>query len=133
MVAQTSERLFPSLPDGEADAVFRALADGTRRDIVRRTLTSEQSISALAERYAMSFAAVQKHVAVLDRCGLVTKRRRGKEQLIRARIEAVAQASRLLLEYERIWRDRVGRIDALLAEDRAERASGDLSTTTGHP
>jgi DNA-binding transcriptional ArsR family regulator len=110
-------RPLPPLDDSAADAVFRALADSTRRDIVRRTLTGEQSISTLAERYDMSFAAVQKHIAVLDRCGLVAKRRRGKEQLVGARIETVERASHLLGEFEQLWRERLGRIDALLASD----------------
>ncbi|MCS5713458.1 helix-turn-helix domain-containing protein [Herbiconiux sp. CPCC 205716] len=107
----------------DADAVFRALADGTRRDILRRTLGGEHSISALAERYEMSFAAVQKHVAVLDRCGLIEKQRFGKEQLVRARVERIAQASGLLAEFEQLWRDRVGRIDLLIASDYSAEAS----------
>lgn len=122
------------LDDADADAVFRALADGTRRDILRRTLTGPQSISALAGRYEMSFAAVQKHVTVLDRCGLVEKQRFGKEQLVHARVERIAQASGLLAEFERLWRDRVGRIDLLLEGEPPERASDDATNgTTTHP
>jgi len=98
-----------------ADALFHALADRTRRDILRRVLAGEYSISALAHDYAMSFAAVQKHVAVLERAGLVTKRRRGREQLASGEVEAVRSVAALLIELEQIWRGRVGRIDALLA------------------
>lgn len=125
---QTPAPARPRFTEGEADAVFRALADSTRRDIVRRTLGGEQSISTLAERYAMSFAAVQKHVAVLDRCGLVEKQRRGKEQLVRARADTLRRAQELLGEYERLWHDRIGRIDALLADD-PQRSESDAPPT----
>jgi DNA-binding transcriptional ArsR family regulator len=101
----------------QADALFHALADHTRRDILRRVLAGEHSVSALAQNYAMSFAAVQKHVAVLERAGLVTKRRRGREQLASGEVEAVRSVAALLSELEQIWRGRVVRIDALLAAD----------------
>ncbi len=105
------------LADRQAvDRIFGALADGTRRDIVTRVLAEPASVSALAQRYAMSFAAVQKHVAVLERAGLVTKARRGREQLVSGDVEAVRAASRLLERYEDIWRSRVDRIAGLLDE-----------------
>ena len=100
-----------------ADALFHALADRTRRDILRRVLAGEHSVSALAQNYAMSFAAVQKHVAVLERAGLVTKRRHGREQLASGEVEAVRSVAALLSELDQIWRGRVVRIDALLAAD----------------
>lgn len=101
----------------EVDRLFRALADGTRRDIVRRTLTREASVSELAASYEMSFAAVQKHVAVLERAGLVTKHPQGRERLVRGNPEAIRKAQALLDRYEDIWRGRVERLDALLADD----------------
>jgi DNA-binding transcriptional ArsR family regulator len=103
----------------DIDRVFRALADSTRRDIVARVLEREQSVSELAARYEMSFAAVQKHVAVLERAELVRKRRSGREQLVRGEVASLRRASRLLEEYERLWRDRVDRIADVLAEDGA--------------
>ncbi|GAC50590.1 ArsR/SmtB family transcription factor [Gordonia aichiensis] len=103
--------------EDRADALFHALADRTRRDIVRRVLTREQSVSTLAADYDMSFAAVQKHVAVLERCGLLTKRRRGREQLASGDVEAVRAVSDMLDELEQVWRGRVDRIDALLTTD----------------
>ncbi len=100
-----------------ADRTFHALADGTRRDILRRTLTAELSVSAIAVEYPMSFAAVQKHVAVLERAGLVAKRRRGREQLVRAEPGALRRAGALLAELESRWRGRVDRMDGLLGTD----------------
>ena len=103
-----------------ADAVnrlFQALADATRRDIVARVLVAEYSVSGLAELYDMSFAAVQKHVAVVERASLVTKEKRGREQIVRGEVEGVQRARRLLDDYERIWRQRVARIEDILAED----------------
>lgn len=105
------------LTDDEIDRVFRALADATRRDILRRTLTAEQSVSELAAVYDMSFAAVQKHVAVLEAAELVLKRAEGRERRVRAHPETIARARRLLDSYERLWRGRIDRLDALLAEE----------------
>lgn len=104
------------LSDAEVDRLFHALADATRRDIVRRVLDVEQSISDLARRYPMSMTAVQKHVAVLEGAGLVAKRRHGREQRVVGRVEALQLAQELLDTYERLWRDRIDRIGELLAE-----------------
>ena len=103
------------LSDDEVDRLFHALADATRRDIVRRVLDGEQSISDLARRYPMSMTAVQKHVVVLEGAGLVAKRRHGREQRVVGRVEALQQAQELLDAYERLWRDRFDRIGELLA------------------
>ena len=100
----------------EVDGIFAALADPTRRDIVARVLRQDASVSALAERYAMSFAAVQRHVAVLERAGLVRKERRGRERLVRGDVDTIRAATRLLDQYEEIWRGRLDRLDDLLAE-----------------
>lgn len=101
----------------ETDKVFHALADATRRDIVRTVLVQEHSVSALARRYPMSFAAVQKHVAVLEGAGLVTKQRRGRESLVKGDIERVRNARSALDAFEKLWRDRVAQMDQILAED----------------
>ena len=102
----------------EIDRVFHALADATRRDIVCTVLVQEHSVSALARRYPMSFAAVQKHVAVLEEAGLVTKQRRGRESLVKGDIERVRNARSALDAFEQLWRDRVAQMDQILAEDR---------------
>ncbi|MGB0114976.1 MAG: metalloregulator ArsR/SmtB family transcription factor [Ilumatobacteraceae bacterium] len=104
------------LSDGEVDRIFRALADSTRRDIVRRTLGGEASVSELAGAYDMSFAAVQKHVAVLEGAGLVTKHPKGRERIVRGNLDAIRRAQALLDRYEQIWRSRIDRLDALLAD-----------------
>ena len=101
----------------ETDRVFGALADATRRDIVVRTMQREHSVSDLADLYPMSFAAVQKHVAVLERAALVTKRRRGREQLVRGNVHTIREASRLLDQLEDLWRARLDRFGDILAEE----------------
>ncbi len=103
------------LHPAQADLVFHALADATRRDILTVALAGEQSVSALARRYPISLPAVQKHVTVLERAGLVTKHRHGREQLVRVEIDTLDRARRLLDELEAVWRERVGRIDAILS------------------
>ncbi len=99
------------------DRLFHALADTTRRDIVRRCVRGDLSVSRLAEAYPMSFAAVQKHVAVLERAGLVVKQRRGREQLVRTDPDAVGRARQALDALEAAWRGRVDRMSHLLAQE----------------
>ena len=105
------------LSSEEVDRIFRALSDATRRDIVRRTLTGDSSVSELAHHYDMSFAAVRKHVNVLEEAGLIIDHRRGRERRVRGNPEAIRTAQRLLDGYESLWRGRIDRLDALLAED----------------
>ncbi len=105
------------LTDAEFDRLFRALADATRRDIVARLLGGEQtSVSSLAARYDMSFAAVQKHVAVLEEAGLVTKRQRGRERIVHGNADRIARARELLAELEELWRARFTRLDHVLGK-----------------
>ena len=94
----------------------RPVADATRRDILARTLRTESSVSALAHQYPMSFAAVQKHVTVLAAAGLVTKHRRGREQIVSTDIRALRTAAQLLDQLESIWRTRIDRLGDILAE-----------------
>jgi DNA-binding transcriptional ArsR family regulator len=101
----------------EVDRIFHALADATRRDILRRTAIGDTSVSRLAAGYAMSFAAVQKHVAVLEGAGLVTKSRKGRERLVRADPATIARAQKLVDAYADLWRGRIDRLDALLEEE----------------
>lgn len=117
MVVYEATERRDDLSDGEVDRLFRALADATRRDIVRRTLAQQATVSELAASYDMSFAAVQKHVAVLEEAGLVEKERRGRERLVRGSPRTIARAQALLDSYERLWRSRIARLDALLEED----------------
>lgn len=102
----------------EFDRVFGALADATRRDIVRRAIDGNEGVTELAEHYPMSFAAVQKHVAVLERAGLVTKHRQGRRKLVRTNIEALGTARRLLDQYEALWRGRIERMTDLITQTR---------------
>jgi DNA-binding transcriptional ArsR family regulator len=102
--------------DDEVDRLFHALSDATRRDILHRCIRGEPSVSRLAADYPMSFAGVQKHVAVLERAGLVTKERRGREQLVRTDGDAVGRARRVLEELEATWRGRVQRMTELLEQ-----------------
>ena len=107
------------LSEAEVDRIFHALADATRRDIIRRTLTIEASVSDLAKSYDMSFAAVQKHVAVLEGAGLVTKSPKGRERIVRGNPDAIARVQDLLDRYEQLWRSRIDRLDSLLKQDRS--------------
>ena len=103
-----------SASDEETDRIFQALADATRRDILARAILEEQSVSALAGHYAMSFAAVQKHVAVLERAGLIRKRASGREQLVSTSHARLERARELLEYFENIWRQRVAQLDEVL-------------------
>jgi DNA-binding transcriptional ArsR family regulator len=97
-----------------ADEVFAALADATRRAIVLRALDGREGVLELAGHFPMSFAAVQKHVAVLERAGLVTKERSGRRKVVRTNIEALRLARGLLDDYEALWRGRIDRMGDLI-------------------
>jgi DNA-binding transcriptional ArsR family regulator len=102
------------------DRMFGALADPTRRDIVRRAIDGEEGVAELAAHYPMSFAAVQKHVAILERAGLVTKERIGRRKVVRADLDGLRIARRLLDQYEALWLGRIDRMTALVAAARKE-------------
>jgi DNA-binding transcriptional ArsR family regulator len=104
------------LEDREVDRVFRALADATRRNIFERVLSDGLSVSTLAHDYQMSFAAVQKHVSVLERAALVTKERHGREQIVHGNLSTLRQAAALLAALEEIWIGRATRIAEILGE-----------------
>lgn len=122
-----------------ADRLFQALADTTRRDILRRVLVEAASVSTIAARYDMSFAAVQKHVAVLEHAHLVVKERRGREQIVHGDVATVRRAAGLLASLEELWRARVDRMSAVLTElddaaaEHAPRGPGDRSAHHARP
>jgi DNA-binding transcriptional ArsR family regulator len=99
------------------DRMFGALADATRRDIVRRAIGGEEGVAELAEHYPMSFAAVQKHIAILERAGMVTKERIGRRKVVRTNLEGLRRARSLLDQYEELWRGRVTRMSALVTDE----------------
>ena len=102
------------------DRVFAALADATRRDIVRRAIDAQEGVAELADHYPMSFAAVQKHIAVLERAGLVTKQRIGRRKIVRTNVEGLRAAQRLLDRYEELWRGRIDRMTDLINETKEQ-------------
>ena len=102
------------------DRMFGALADATRRDIVRRAIGSDEGVAELAEHYPISFAAIQKHIAILERAGLVTKERVGRRKVVRTNLDGLLVVRRLLDQYEEQWRGRVDRMTALVADQRKE-------------
>jgi DNA-binding transcriptional ArsR family regulator len=102
------------------DLMFGALADATRRDIVRRAIGGEEGVAELADHNPKSFAAVQKHIAVLERAGLVTKRRIGRRKVVGTNVEALRVARRLLDRYEDLWRERIDRMTELVTENPKE-------------
>jgi DNA-binding transcriptional ArsR family regulator len=102
------------------DRMFGALADHTRRDIVRRAIGGEEGVAELASHYPMSFAAVQKHVAILERAGLVTKQRIGRRKVVRTNLEGLRLTRRLLDQYEELWRGRIDRMAELVTDNLKE-------------
>ena len=100
------------------DRVLGALADQTRRDILRRAMAGREGVAELAAHYPMSFAAVQKHVAILEGAGLVSKERTGRRKLVRTEMEGLRVAQRLLDQYEALWRGRIDRMVSLIDESK---------------
>ncbi len=134
MVVEQAQRSAATVATTDRfDLVLHALADPTRRDIVRLVLHQEYSVSSLARRYPMSFAAVQKHVAILERASLVTKQERGRERLVRGRIEAVRDVSRMFDQLESAWRDRLDRFGDVLADADPEPVGKNRTKTATPP
>ncbi len=106
----------------ETDLLFHALSDRTRRGIMAKAGQREQSISDLARQYEMSFAAIQKHVTVLEKAALVSKRVDGRQKLVTTNPETLKRATELLARYERIWTQRIEAIGRILDEDERESA-----------
>ncbi|WP_106211567.1 ArsR/SmtB family transcription factor [Glaciihabitans tibetensis] len=115
--APQGSKVADRIENADVDLLFHALADSTRRDIIARTIEREQSVSSLAEHYAMSFAAVQKHVAVLQRASLVTKEKRGREQIVYGNPSTLRVASHLIKAYEDLWNQRALRMAQILSAD----------------
>src|SRR3982074_1045498 len=107
--------VFVQIAPPDFDRMFGALADHTRRDIVRRAINADEGIVELASHYPMSSRAVQKHVAVLERAHLVTKERIGRRKVVRTNLEQLRVVRRLLDQYEELWRGRIDRMTALVA------------------
>ena len=105
----------------DTDRVFSALADATRRDIVMRAVAGEEGVFELAQHYPVSFAAVQKHIAVLERAGLITKQRSGRRKVVRTNVETLRAARTVLDEYEELWRGRIERMNQLISTEEPER------------
>ncbi len=97
------------------DLIFGSLADPTRRDILRRVARRVLSISEIAEDYDLTFAAISKHLKVLERAKLIIKRRRGKEQIVQMAPSAVADAADYLKRYEKLWNDRLDSLEQYLS------------------
>src|SRR5512144_713938 len=112
--------VFMQVAPPDFDRMFGALADATRRDIVRRAIDGEEGVAELAGHYPMSFAAVQKHVAILERSGLVTKERHGRRKVVRTNMEALRLARGLLDEYEALWRGRIDRMTDLISRSKED-------------
>jgi len=110
-----------SLTEEAVDRLFQALADQTRRDILKRAIHSGESVSVLSRHYDMSFAAVQKHVAVLERAALVTKERRGREQIVHTNGATLRRAMTLLDAYEQLWMQRIDQISDILTSPKETR------------
>ena len=125
MALTYNQMVVDTILDHETDRLFQALADSTRRDILQRAIAHEQSVSSLADHYEMSFAAVQKHVAVLERAALVTKERRGREQIVHGHEPTLQKALRLLEEYEQMWVQRANQMAAVLAQTKGVTRDGD--------
>jgi DNA-binding transcriptional ArsR family regulator len=98
------------------DAVFQALADPTRRQMLRRLADGERSIGELAAPLRMSFAGASKHVRILERAGLVGRRVRGRTHLCRLQPEPLAEAQEWLHFYERFWSGRLDLLEQELSE-----------------
>jgi DNA-binding transcriptional ArsR family regulator len=101
----------------QLDLVFSSLSDPTRRDIIRRVSLAEQTVNQIAEQYKMSLAAVSKHIKILEKAKLITKRQNGREHIISAEPKALKTAYDYIKQYEKLWNDRFDRLEQVLKEE----------------
>jgi len=118
MVVSATE---PRAKEEATDLLFKALADPIRRDILSRAHEGRLSVSALAREHPISVTAMQKHVAVLERAELVSKRRVGRESIVQTEAGALARARDALDRIEADWRGRIERMEQILKDDKGDR------------
>lgn len=99
------------------DSVFGALADPTRRDILRRVSSAEMSVGEIARYYDLTFAAVSKHLKVLEKAKMIIKRKRGKEKMVSLAPQAFADAAEYLEWYRSLWENRLDALESYLKEE----------------
>ena len=104
--------------------VFGSLADPTRRDILQRLIRGEQSVGELAQEYHLTFAAISKHLKVLEKARLVIKQRRGKQQLVQIAPQTLANADEYLRQYKALWESRFDTLDSLLQQEQLHSKKG---------
>lgn len=101
----------------ELNSIFSSLADPTRRDILRRVAQGELSVGAIAQKYDMSFAAISKHLSILERAKLIDKRKEGKQNIVTLAPNSLKSADDYLEQYRRLWEQKFNKLDAVLKED----------------
>ena len=108
--------------EARLDSVFHALSDSTRRSILRDVSAEEKTVTAIAEPYNVSLAAVSKHLKVLERAGLVRREKRGSFQYVRTNAMPMKEAERWLVYYEKFWNQRLDALEQLLDEEDAQQS-----------
>lgn len=96
------------------NSVFQALADETRRDILRRLINGEQTITEIAQKYSISFAAVAKHLNVLEAAALIIKKKQGRTQVIKANPNTIASTTDYLKRYEQMWDEKFNKLEEVI-------------------
>jgi DNA-binding transcriptional ArsR family regulator len=98
----------------QLDTVFSSLADPTRRDILSQVAQRSLSVGEIAKSYNLTFAAISKHLKVMEKANLITKQRRGKERIVSAVPDTLQEASAYLQRYEAMWSERFDALDEYL-------------------
>lgn len=101
----------------QLDSIFSSLSDATRRDIIARVARREYSVGELVAHYHVSFAAISKHLKVLEKAKLITKRKEGKKHMVTLAPGALQSADEYLEQYRQMWEQRFKKLDAILKED----------------
>lgn len=104
------------------DSIFGSLADPTRRDMLWRVSKKEQTVGGIAKHYHLTFAAVSKHLMVLEKARLITKRRQGKEQIVAISPQAFFEANQYLGNYRQIWEQRFASLEQLINKENKKNA-----------
>src|SRR5882724_8166665 len=112
---------FSLVPSLSLDNIFGSLADATRRDILKRVSKKSLSVGQIAEHYKLTFAAISKHLKVLEKAKLIVKTRRGKEQMVEIYPQTFSGTEDYLKNLKIIWEDRFDRLDELLKVEQTKK------------
>ena len=105
------------IQEHQLDRVFQALADTTRRNILLQIREQDQTVNDIASQYEISLPAVSKHLKVLERAGLISRKKEGRKRLCHAEPNLLAEPLAWLEFYQSFWNDKLDNLKAFIEQE----------------